>query len=167
MLRVEDIYTQEILELSSQVPTNSRLDNPDVTITKGTPICGSIMTVDLNLKDGMIDDIGLEIRSCALGKASASIFVKNAKGLNLDDVKKVKKDFDELEITLKYHEEKPVIKEISRESKPGLRKYVNYKDIKPYKGGLGIKLLTTSKGILTDSQAIKNQVGGEIICRVF
>ena len=50
------------------------------------------MTVDLNLKDGMIDDIGLEIRSCALGKASASIFVKNAKGLNLDDVKKVKKD---------------------------------------------------------------------------
>ena len=57
MLRVEDIYTQEILELSSQVPTNSRLDNPDVTITKGTPICGSIMTVDLNLKDGMIDDI--------------------------------------------------------------------------------------------------------------
>jgi small subunit ribosomal protein S8 len=48
-----------------------------------------------------------------------------------------------------------------------LRKYVNYKDIKPYKGGLGIKLLTTSKGILTDSQAIKNQVGGEIICRVF
>jgi|TARA_B100000073_G_scaffold37040_1_gene27838 NifU-like protein involved in Fe-S cluster formation len=92
LLRVEDIYTQEILELSSQVPTNSRLDNPDVTITKGTPICGSIMTVDLNLKDGMIDDIGLEIRSCALGKASASIFVKNAKGLNLDDVKKVKKD---------------------------------------------------------------------------
>ena len=92
MLRVEDIYTQEILELSSQVPTNSRLDNPDVTITKGTPICGSIMTVDLNLKDGMIDDIGLEIRSCALGKASASVFVKNAKGLNLDDVEKVKKD---------------------------------------------------------------------------
>ena len=92
MLRVEDIYTQEILELSSQVPTNSRLDNPDVTITKGTPICGAIMTVDLNLKDGMIDDIGLEIRSCALGKASASVFVKNAKGLNLDDVEKVKKD---------------------------------------------------------------------------
>ncbi len=52
------------------------------------------MTVDLNLKDGMIDDIGLEIRSCALGKASASIFVKNAKGLNLDDVKKVFKTGD-------------------------------------------------------------------------
>ena len=85
----------------------------------------------------------------------------------LESVKKVKKDFDVLEIKLKYHEDKPVIKEISRESKPGLRKYVNYRDIKPYKGGLGIKLLTTSKGILTDSQAIKNQVGGEIICRVF
>ncbi len=85
----------------------------------------------------------------------------------LTSVKKVKKDFDELEITLKYFEDKPVIKELVRESKPGLRKYLSYKDIKPHKGGLGIKVLTTSKGLMTDKEAIKKQMGGEVICRVF
>ena len=85
----------------------------------------------------------------------------------LTGVKKVKKDFDELEITLKYFEDKPVIKELVRESKPGLRKYLSYKDIKPHKGGLGIKVLTTSKGLMTDKEAIKKQMGGEVICRVF
>jgi small subunit ribosomal protein S8 len=85
----------------------------------------------------------------------------------LHSVKKVKKDFDELEITLKYFEEEPVIKELVRESKPGLRKYLSYKEIKPYMGGLGLKVLTTSKGLMTDREAIKKQLGGEVICRVF
>ena len=85
----------------------------------------------------------------------------------LTSVKKVKKDFDELEITLKYFNEEPVIKELVRESRPGLRKYLSYKDVKPYKGGLGLKVLTTSKGLMTDKDAIKKQLGGEVICRVF
>ena len=85
----------------------------------------------------------------------------------LEDVKKVKKDFDELEIILKYYNDEPVIKELTRESKPGLRKYISYKDIKPHKGGLGLKVLTTSKGLMTDREAIKAEIGGEIICRVF
>ncbi len=85
----------------------------------------------------------------------------------LKDVKKVTKDFDELDITLKYYNDEPVIKELTRESKPGLRKYISYKDIKPHKGGLGIKVLTTSKGLMTDKDAIKQEIGGEVICRVF
>ena len=85
----------------------------------------------------------------------------------LKDVKKVTKDFDELDITLKYYNDEPVIKELIRESKPGLRKYISYKDIKPRKGGLGIKVLTTSKGLMTDKDAIKQEIGGEVICRVF
>ena len=85
----------------------------------------------------------------------------------LVDVKKVKNDFDELEITLKYFNDEPVIKELTRESKPGLRKYISYKEIKPHKGGLGLKILTTSKGLMTDKDAIKEEIGGEIICRVF
>tara|TARA_B100000287_G_scaffold346679_1_gene334355 strand:- start:213 stop:599 length:387 start_codon:yes stop_codon:yes gene_type:complete len=85
----------------------------------------------------------------------------------LVDVKKVKNDFDELEITLKYFDDEPVIKELRRESKPGLRKYISYKEIKPHKGGLGLKILTTSKGLMTDRDAIKEKIGGEIICRVF
>jgi len=85
----------------------------------------------------------------------------------LQSVKKVKKDFEELNVVLKYYNDQPVIKELTRESKPGLRKYISYKDIKPHKGGLGLKVLTTSKGLLTDKDAIKEKVGGEIICRVF
>ena len=85
----------------------------------------------------------------------------------LASVKKVKKDFDELEITLKYFNDQPVIKELVRESKPGLRQYISYIDIRPHKRGLGIKVLTTSKGLMTDRQAIKSEMGGEIICRVF
>ncbi len=85
----------------------------------------------------------------------------------LQSVKKVKKDFEELNVVLKYYNDQPVIKELTRESKPGLRKYISYKDIKPHKGGLGLKVLTTSKGLMTDKDAIKEKVGGEIICRVF
>ena len=85
----------------------------------------------------------------------------------LSDVKKVKKDFDELDITLKYFKDEPVIKELTRESKPGLRKYISYKDIKPHEGGLGLKVLTTSKGLMTDKDAIREEIGGEVICRVF
>ena len=85
----------------------------------------------------------------------------------LHSVKKVKKDFDELEITLKYFKEEPVIKELVRESKPGLRKYLSYKEIKPHKGGLGLKILTTSKGLMTDQQARDAELGGEVICSVF
>ena len=85
----------------------------------------------------------------------------------LSSVKKVKKNFEELEITMKYFEEEPVIKELVRESKPGLRKYLSYKEIKPHKGGLGIKIITTSKGLMTDREAIKKQMGGEVICKVF
>ncbi len=73
----------------------------------------------------------------------------------------------EIEITLKYFEDKPVIKEFNRESKPGLRKYFSSQDIPAIKGGLGIGILTTSKGILTDKQAKTQNIGGELICTIF
>ena len=73
----------------------------------------------------------------------------------------------EIELTLKYFENKPVIKEFKRESKPGLRKYFASKEIPPVKGGLGIGILTTSKGVLTDKQAKSQNIGGELICSIF
>ena len=69
----------------------------------------------------------------------------------------------EIEITLKYFEDKPVIKEFNRESKPGLRKYFSSQDIPAIKGGLGIGILTTSKGILTDKQAKTQNIGLSLI----
>ena len=70
-------------------------------------------------------------------------------------------------IKLKYYEGKPVIKELKRVSRPGLREYVNHKDIPEVRGGLGMAIISTSKGLLTDSKAREAGLGGEVICSVF
>tara|TARA_A100001015_G_scaffold265853_1_gene314598 strand:+ start:4839 stop:5237 length:399 start_codon:yes stop_codon:yes gene_type:complete len=72
-----------------------------------------------------------------------------------------------LKIDLKYYNGSPVIKKIKRISKPGIRVYSKITDLeKPY-GGLGISILSTPKGVMSDQQARKNNVGGEILCEVF
>tara|TARA_B100000029_G_C16848912_1_gene694746 strand:+ start:142 stop:528 length:387 start_codon:yes stop_codon:yes gene_type:complete len=73
----------------------------------------------------------------------------------------------EVSIFLKYYEGKPVIKEIKRLSKPGLREYVSKKDIPLINGGLGIAIVSTSKGLMTDKEAREAGVGGELLCSVF
>ena len=70
-------------------------------------------------------------------------------------------------VDLKYYEGKPVIKEIKRVSKPGRRVYSKATSIPKVLNGLGVAILSTSKGVMSDSEAIKNNLGGEIICRVF
>ena len=70
-------------------------------------------------------------------------------------------------VSLKYHQEAPVIRELKRISKPGLRQYSNYKDLPEINGGLGIAIISTNKGLMTDQQARDEKVGGELICSVF
>ena len=72
-----------------------------------------------------------------------------------------------LKINLKYYEGDPVIKEIKRISKPGRRVYSRANSIPRVMNGLGFAILSTPKGVMTDSEARKNNVGGEIICRIF
>lgn len=73
----------------------------------------------------------------------------------------------ELEIELKYHEGEPVIREIRRVSKPGRRVYSKIKDLhRPY-NGLGIAVLSTPRGVMSDSEARAANVGGEVLCQVF
>ncbi len=85
-----DIYTKTILQFASNIPHAERLEKADVSITKRTAVCGSSITVDLNIKNGKIANMGLDVKACALGQASAAIFSKNAIGLNLKDVQKLK-----------------------------------------------------------------------------
>ena len=73
----------------------------------------------------------------------------------------------ELQIELKYHEGEPVIREISRVSKPGRRVYSSIKDLPPIYNGLGISILSTPQGVMSDSEARVANVGGEVLCRVF
>jgi len=70
-------------------------------------------------------------------------------------------------VDLKYNNGVPVIKEISRVSKPGRRVYTKADSIPKIQNGLGIAIVSTSKGIMTDNDARSQKIGGEIICRVF
>ena len=73
----------------------------------------------------------------------------------------------ELKIELKYSEGQPVIREISRVSRPGRRVYSQIKDVPRVFNGLGISILSTPRGVLSDKEAREANVGGEVLCRVF
>ena len=72
-----------------------------------------------------------------------------------------------LMVNLKYYEGVPVIREIKRISKPGRRVYSRANSIPKIQNGLGLAIISTTKGVMSDVDARKNNVGGEIICRVF
>jgi small subunit ribosomal protein S8 len=83
-------------------------------------------------------------------------------GFSVDgDVQKV------LRIALKYHEGKPVIAEIGRVSRPSLRAYSGREGLPKVRGGLGVAIVSTSKGVMTDRAARAAGVGGEVLCTVF
>jgi len=73
----------------------------------------------------------------------------------------------QLRIELKYNEGEPVIKEITRISRPGRRVYSQIKELPRVYGGLGISILSTPRGVLSDAEARAANVGGEVLCRVF
>tara|TARA_B110000014_G_scaffold33578_1_gene21165 strand:+ start:315 stop:716 length:402 start_codon:yes stop_codon:yes gene_type:complete len=73
----------------------------------------------------------------------------------------------ELSIALKYHEGTPVIEEIARISRPGLRIYRDAERLPRVKGGLGIAIVSTNKGVITDQAARRDGIGGEVLCTVF
>ncbi|TVR80599.1 MAG: 30S ribosomal protein S8 [Rhodospirillales bacterium] len=79
----------------------------------------------------------------------------------------VRSGVSELRIELKYHEGQPVIREISRVSKPGRRVYSKIKDLPKVYNGLGISILSTPQGVLSDAEAREANVGGEVLCNVF
>ena len=82
-------------------------------------------------------------------------------------VLKSEKNKNSFEINLKYSDGSPAIKEISRISKPGRRIYASAKSIPKIQNGLGISIVSTPKGVMSDIDARKENVGGELICRVF
>lgn len=71
-----------------------------------------------------------------------------------------------LEVTLKYYEGSPVISRLKRESRPGLRVYKRAEDLPSVIGGLGVAIISTSKGIMTDRAAREAGIGGEVLCSV-
>ena len=74
---------------------------------------------------------------------------------------------DAIEISLKYFDGVPVIKELKRISKPGRRVYLGVKDIPQVRQGLGVSIVSTPQGVMSDANARAKNVGGEVICTVF
>ncbi|MQX37237.1 30S ribosomal protein S8 [Roseospira navarrensis] len=79
----------------------------------------------------------------------------------------VRKGIDELVVELKYHEGTPAIRTIARVSRPGRRVYSKIKDLPKVYNGLGISILSTPRGVMSDAEARAANVGGEVLCKVF
>ena len=79
----------------------------------------------------------------------------------------MKGETPQFEIELKYYNGQPAIREITRVSKPGRRVYSPVKELKNVANGLGVAILSTPKGVMSDNRAREENVGGEIICNVF
>ena len=82
-------------------------------------------------------------------------------------VSELRAGISQIEIELKYSEGEPAIKEIKRVSKPGRRVYSKIKELANVYSGLGISILSTPRGVLSDAEARAANVGGEVLCRVF
>ena len=81
------LYSQRILALAASIPHADRLDAPMASVTKRSPLCGSTVTVDLDVEDGRITRFGQDVKACALGQSSASVFAGQVIGLTLEEAR--------------------------------------------------------------------------------
>jgi NifU-like protein involved in Fe-S cluster formation len=77
---MEELYHPRVLELAADIPHVGRLDAPDGVATKVSRVCGSVVSVELKLKDGVVSEIAVHPKACALGQASTSVLAQNAIG---------------------------------------------------------------------------------------
>lgn len=92
------LYSGRILELAADIPHTARLDAPDATAKKRSPLCGSTVTVDLSLSEGRVARYGQDVKACALGQAAASVVGRAIIGTTPSDVRQAR---DELHAMLK------------------------------------------------------------------
>lgn len=80
------LYSSRILALAADIPHLSRLDTPDATVKRRSPLCGSAVTADVQVSDGRLSALGLDVKACALGQAAAAVSGGAAVGLSLADI---------------------------------------------------------------------------------
>ncbi|MDZ4713401.1 MAG: 30S ribosomal protein S8 [bacterium] len=100
-------------------------------------------------------------------KESISSILKKASFIEDYKVVENEKKFKILSVRLKYSDGDSVIMGLKRISRPGIRRYVNNEDLPRVRNGLGISIVSTSKGLLTDNEARKLKVGGEVVCQIW
>ncbi len=87
---INDIYNRKILGFAADIPRLQRLERPDATAIAHSRLCGSKVTVDLKLKDGVVSDFGHDVKACALGQASSSIMARHVVGSTPEELKAVR-----------------------------------------------------------------------------
>jgi NifU-like protein involved in Fe-S cluster formation len=87
---INEIYNRKILEFAADIPRLQRLDAPDATAVAISRLCGSKVTVDLAMENGVVSDFGHEVKACALGQASSSIMARHVVGASPDELRQVR-----------------------------------------------------------------------------
>lgn len=96
---MDDLYHPRILELAADIPHVGRLDNPDGAATKVSRVCGSVVTVELQLKDGAVSAIAVHPKACALGQAATGVLAMHAIGATAQEIRAAR---DALRAMLKH-----------------------------------------------------------------
>lgn len=84
---INDIYNRRILEFAADIPRLQRLPDPDATVVAHSRLCGSKVTVDVKMKDGVVSDFGHDVKACALGQASSSVMARHVVGSTGEELK--------------------------------------------------------------------------------
>lgn len=87
---IDDIYNAKILGFAGNIPRIGRLEDADASATAHSKLCGSTVTVDLKMEDGVVTDFAHDVRACALGQASSSIMAQNIIGADAQELKAVR-----------------------------------------------------------------------------
>lgn len=90
MAELTEIYSERIIEIAGRLPIIARLTAPDASAKRVSRVCGSLIEVDLQVKDGVVTDYAHEVSACALGQTSASIVAEHIVGATLDDLRTVR-----------------------------------------------------------------------------
>lgn len=89
MTTLNDIYSPRILELAANIPSTERLEAPDATATAHSKLCGSTVSVDLSMEDGVVTDYGQTVKACLLGQTSCSVMASNIIGADAGELRAV------------------------------------------------------------------------------
>lgn len=84
---IDDVYNEKILSFAGNISRIGRLDSPDATAVAHSKLCGSKVTVDLQVEDGVVHDFAHEVKACALGQASSAIMARNIIGASPDEIR--------------------------------------------------------------------------------
>ena len=90
------LYSGKILELAASIPAVGRLDSPDASVRRRSPLCGSTVTVDVRLEDGRIADYAQDVKACALGQAAASVVGSVAQGQTRTEIEKAREELRQM-----------------------------------------------------------------------